>query len=417
MAKKDVLPIYDEIADCIRKHPNQFTYNELLLKYKNITKEGLQKALSRRGVNNLIVHQEERDRISSSTLKGQPMVSKKEITEVTRLEVKIKQLTDQLVLSKKKETALKTDLLATERALGDALGLASHKPKTFKITAVGDKEKKAATAVALLSDVHCEEIIQASKVNYLNKHNPDISKKRLTRFFQLLVKFIRLHRRDSNIDNLVLWLGGDFFTGSESHGTPVAFGDSEAVLFAQDMIVSGIKFIREQMPELKIHIVGSVGNHSRKNQTKPINTAKEQEISLEWIMYHTIRQIFADDENLTFQFDNSYHSYVKVYDKTIRFNHGHLGFRYNKGLAGIHGPLWKAISETWDNQIAADLTCIGHYHSWTPASLARPYMVNGSTIGLSPYGAFFGNEPPSQMMFLVHRRYGFIEQTPLFVDS
>lgn len=342
--------------------------------------------------------------------------SKAELTNEARLESQLRSLDRSKREKDRKHRVLQDELAATQKALTAALEITNRKPNIFKIPSPRDRKRGEGTAVALLSDVHCEEIISASKVNYLNKHNPDISKKRVSKFFELLVRFIRVERQETEVNNLILWLGGDFFTSSESHGTPVAFPTSIAVMFAQDMICSGIKYLCEQEPNLKIHVVGSVGNHSRKESHKPVNQANEQELSLEWIMYHAIKQVFAGDKNITFQLDNSYHSYVKVYGKTIRFNHGHIGWRYNQGLGGVHGPLWKVISQTWDNQIAADLTCCGHYHTLTPASLGRPYMVNGSTIGASPYGISYGYEEPAQMFFLLHSKYGVVGQRPLFVD-
>jgi hypothetical protein len=113
---------------------------------------------------------------------------------------------------------------------------------------------------ALLSDVHCDEIVPKHKVNNLNEHNPEISKRRIARFFGLLIKFLRIERHECDVDRLVLWLGGDMFTSSESHGTPVAMDTMDAVEFAKEMIVSGIKFILEEEPKLQVHVVCSVGN-------------------------------------------------------------------------------------------------------------------------------------------------------------
>ena len=134
-------------------------------------------------------------------------------------------------------------------------------------------------------------------------------------------------------------------------------------------------------------------------------------------MYHSIRALFKNEKRITWTLDNSYHSYVQVYDKRIRFNHGHLGWRYNMGLGGVHGPLWKVISQTWDKQMKADLTICGHYHTLTPASIGRPYMVNGSVIGVTPYGMQFGYEPPAQIYFLVHNKYGIVNQRALYVSE
>ena len=106
-----------------------------------------------------------------------------------------------------------------------------------------------------------------------------------------------------------------------------------------------------------------------------------------------------------------------MYEKVLRFNHGHLGWRYNDGLGGVHGPLWKVITQKWDKQIKADLTICGHYHTYTPAARGRGYIVNGSTIGAAPYGIHFGFEDPAQAFFLIHNKYGVVGQRPLLVNS
>jgi len=292
-----------------------------------------------------------------------------------------------------------------------------YKPTIFQMKATPQSNSGEATAFMLLSDVHCDEIVKSSKVNGLNEHNPEISKRRVATVFDRALRFIRVDRHETKVDNLVIWLGGDFFTSSTMHDASCAFPPIIAVMFAQDLIVSGLTFLLQEESKLKIHIVVSVGNHSRlSGSSKPVSTSEEQEHSLEWMMYHAIAAIFRGEKRVTFQMDNSYHSYLKVYDKTVRFCHGHMGFRYNDGMGGVHGPLWKVISQRWDKQIPAHLTCIGHYHTYTPASLGRSYIANGSTIGVSPYSLSFGAEPPCQAYFLVHSKYGIVGQRPLFAE-
>jgi len=406
-------PLGDPIEQFLKRHPNKHTVKDVCVKFK-ISGDSVRGIIGRRSLKHLV-----KPDFKQSPLKEEgPMArkSKAEVTAEARLEsqLRAKQRDKQDV--DKKYRALQDDNAKLEKALADALQIMNTKPNVFKIKPQTQKSHGTSTVVALASDWHVDEIVPKHKVNYLNEHNPDIAKRRAIKFFDLLVRFIRVEREETHIDQLVLWLGGDFYTSSESHGTPVAFDTMTAAMFAQDLLVSGIKFILEQEPELKIHLVGSVGNHSRMDKKSNVNIPREQELSIEWMMYHSIKQIFEGTPNITVQLDSSYHSYVQVYDKTIRFNHGHLGWRYNQGLGGVHGPLWKAISQVWDNQISADLTCTGHYHSWTPASLARPYMVNGSNIGVSPYGANYGYEQPAQMFFLIHSKYGIVGQRPLLVD-
>ena len=333
---------------------------------------------------------------------------------VARLESQLRGSTKEKRDADKKYRALQDELLKTQRALGQALEIRGHTPIVHEIKR-STTTRGGATAIALASDWHVDEIVDQRKVNGLNKYNPDIARERAWRFFDLVLRFIGVDRQESTVDNLILWLGGDFFTSSLMHDATVAMPAVEAAMFAQDLLASGLTFLHTNEPKLKIHLVCSVGNHSRiTGSLKPVNVAIEQELSLEYMMYHALKMRFPQ---FAWTIDNSYHSYVKVYDKILRFNHGHIGWRYNDGLGGVHGPLWKAITQRWDKQIRADLTCCGHYHQSIPAGRSRPYTVNGSLIGPTPYSLSFGNEPPIQNYFMVHGKYGIVAQRPLLVGG
>ena len=334
-----------------------------------------------------------------------------------RLEGQLRAKSNALKSTDKKYKMIQDDLEKANNALSNALQVMAYKPTIYEMQPSVNTKSGNATAFLLLSDIHCDEIVPRHKVNGLNEHNPEISQKRVALVFDRALRFIRVDRHETNVDEMVIWLGGDFFTSSTMHDASVAFPPIVAVMFAQDLIVSGLSFLLQNEPKLKIHVVTSVGNHSRlSGSAKPVNQSSEQEHSLEWMMYHAVKAQFAQEKRISFQLDNSYHSYLKCYGKTIRFNHGHIGWRYNDGLGGLHGPAWKAITQRWDKQIRADLTCFGHYHQYTPASLGRPYVCNGSTIGVSPYSISFGAEPPAQAYFLVHSKYGIVGQRPIFAE-
>ena len=325
------------------------------------------------------------------------MATKPNVKAEARLESQLRAKSNALKQTDKKYKVLQDELEAANNALYNALQVMVYKPTIHKMRPSPITKSGEATAFMLLSDVHCDEIVQKSKVNGLNEHNPDISKKRVATIFDRCLRFIRVDRQETNVKSLVVWLGGDFFTG-EMHEASTAMAPIIATMFAQ---------------------VCSCGNHGRQyGSMKPVNQSSEQEHSLEWMMYHAVKAKFAHEKRITFQMDNSYHSYLQVYGKTIRFNHGHLGWRYNDGMGGVHGPLWKIISQKWNHQVKADLSICGHYHSYTPAALSRPYIVNGSTIGLSAYSMSFstGVEPPSQAYFLVHSKFGIVGQRPLFAE-
>jgi len=348
------------------------------------------------------------------------MVTKptKSVKAEVRLESQLRAKSNALKSTDKKYHALQDELEKTQTALANALHVMAYKPTVYEMKPTPNSKTGQATAFLLLSDVHCDELVPKHKVNGLNEHTPEISQKRVATVFDRCLRFIRVDRHETEVNSLVVWLGGDFFTSSTMHDASVAFPPIVAVMFAQDMIVSGLTFLLQNEKKLTIHVVCSVGNHSRlSGSAKPVNQSSEQEHSLEWMMYHAIKAKFANEKRVTFQLDNSYHSYLKCYGKTIRFNHGHIGWRYNDGLGGVHGPFWKVISQKWNNQIFANLSVSGHYHTFTPAALGRPYIVNGSTIGVSPYSLSFGKEPPVQAYFLVHSKYGIVGQRPLFAEG
>ena len=317
----------------------------------------------------------------------------------------------------RKYKSTQDELAKTQKALELALQVMRHQPSVTKINAHVTAKNGSATVVAMASDWHIDELIPKNKVNGLNEYTPAIAKKRALKFFELLVRFIRIDRHETQVENLVLWLGGDFFTSSTMHDAPCAYPPVVAAMVAQDLLMSGIQFLLHAEPKLKIHIVGSVGNHSRlSGSSQPVNVAIEQELSLEWMMYHAIKSQLASESRVTVQLDNSYNSYVKVYGKTIRFAHGHQGWRYNDGLGGVHGPYWKYITQKADKQVQANMSVCGHYHTYTPAAQGRCYTVNGSLIGATPYSLAYGFEEPCQGYFLVHSKYGIVGQRPLFVD-
>jgi len=284
----------------------------------------------------------------------------KQLTAEARLESQLRAQSTSTKELERKYKALQDQHHKTEVALAQALHVMKYTPNVYDISAKDSRTRGSGTVVALLSDWHCDELVPKHKVNGLNEYNPDIAKRRATTCFELILRFIRVDRAETEVNNLVLWLGGDFFTSTLMHDAHCAYPPAVACMVAQDLLTSGIAFILHNEPKLKIHIVGSVGNHSRMSGSgQKVNQALEQELSLEWMMYHAIRQYFLNEKRVTFQLDNSYNSYVKVYDKTIRFNHGHMGWRYNDGLGGVHGPYWKWITQKADKQIRADLSACG----------------------------------------------------------
>ena len=269
-----------------------------------------------------------------------------------------------------------------------------------------------ATAFALASDWHVEEVVKPEMVSGKNEYNPDIARKRATLYFQRVAKLVQKERQDVTINNLVLGFLGDFISGNihEELLENCALEPIRAIMLAQELLGGGIRFLLDNT-DLKLTVVCHSGNHGR--ITKKVHVSTESGNSLEYGMYHNLRQLFANEKRVTFVVAEGYFTHLKVYDSTVRFHHGH-SIGYGGGVGGILIPLLRAIYQ-WNLTEPATVDCIGHFHQYTPH---RRAIVNGSMIGYSPYAQWVkgGFEPPTQAFFLIDKKRGLTVQIPILLD-
>lgn len=289
------------------------------------------------------------------------------------------------------------------------IGLQEH--ETAPIAIQGHNfHRREATLVALASDWHVEEVVKPETINGLNAYNPEIAEIRSEIYFSKLLWELRNARTGQSQDygfdihNIVLWLGGDLISGyiHEELLESNAMSPIQATLLAERLISSGIQTILEQEPDLhQLTIVCSYGNHGRTTQKRRHSTAAAN--SFEWNMYKHLEKLFANEPRVKFIIADGSHTYLQVYDWTIRFHHGD-DVKYGGGVGGLAVPLRKAI-DSWNVSKHADITCIGHYHQLLDESFA---VVNGSLIGYNAYAQSIKArfEPPRQGLFLICRDEG-----------
>lgn len=296
--------------------------------------------------------------------------------------------------------------------LDAALSLAAATLDPIKIDVSGGGESEA-VAFAIASDWHVEERVEAATVNGLNKYNLEVAEYRAKKFFERALRMVKKEQQDVKIETLVLALLGDFITGRihEENLETCDLRPMDAILFAQRLVYSGIKFLLENS-DLKLVIPCRPGNHSR--ITKFVHAATEDGNALETLMYASLAQQFAGEERVTFEIQPSYHCILDVMGHTVRLHHGHA-IKFGGGVGGLHIPLRKAIAQ-WNMTQRAELDILGHWHSYSAST--RNYIVNGSLIGISPYGIRIraDYEDPIQAFFLLDRARGVTVQIPLLVD-
>ena len=272
-------------------------------------------------------------------------------------------------------------------------------------------KKNSATAIVLLSDWHVEERVDAETINGINEYNPEIAKSRAENVIKNSLKLVNKEREHSDIEDLVLWLGGDFITGyihpeleESNYMSPI-----EAIMFVQSLLLSALNFYQESGNFKRIIVPCNIGNHGRIHQKPRVSTANKN--SYEYMMYHQLKNANTKAE---FIIPEGMYTYLSLYDKLFRFCHGdHIKFQ--GGIGGLTVPLVKAMMRA-DMQKKAYYNFMGHYHQLWEAT--NNTMVNGSLIGYGAYAQKIGAspEPPMQGLRIMDSKRGLTAKFPIFCD-
>ena len=313
-------------------------------------------------------------------------------------------------LNRKYQEALKTietqeSQLATIQSLRSGLDTILIEPKQGSGTSEG-------TVVAVASDWHIEENVGA-EVGGLNVYNVEIAEKRATKFFQSLLRLVRLLQQDIRIDNLVLALLGDFVTNDIHDAENAEVNEllpTHAIVKAQNLIISGIEFLLANS-KLNILVPCHSGNHARTTKTTRFTT--ENGHSLEYLMYLHLASYFRHEPRVQFIIPPGMHSYVDIYGQVLRFHHGHA-VKYGGGVGGIYIPLNKSVAQ-WNKARRADLDVLGHFHQLRDGG---NFIVNGSLIGYNSFALSIkaDYEQPKQALFLMDKRRGRTCTWPILVN-
>jgi hypothetical protein len=268
------------------------------------------------------------------------------------------------------------------------------------------------TAVALFSDVHCEERVEAGDTPTGNTYSLAVSDVRIGRFFAAVEWLIRKERTATTIRDVVCWLGGDLMSG-QIHDENVETSELAPIptlLWLYPRIVDGLRRLAEDPETENILVPCSYGNHGR--DTKTCRFARGAHHSYEWGMYQRLADEFRDHPKIRVYTDTSEHQYVQVYDYSLHFHHGHR-VNYGGGVGGITIPINKAVAQ-WDRVRRCDYHHFGHFHQYIDTGNV---VVNGSVIGYNSYamGIKASPEPPQQAFYVLDSKRGKTAKSPIWV--
>ena len=308
--------------------------------------------------------------------------------------------------SEVKELTERLDRAARRTALRNCLaGAPELRPR--QRTAGGKRE---AVAVVMVSDLHLEETILSGAVNGLNSFDLAAADRRMLRLADAIAWEISLERHAFEINQMVLWLGGDIITG-EIHEDLLAsngLGLSKAVRFARQQL---IRLIRSVLAlDVDLTVVCNDGNHGRLDKRQRVATRVDN--SMEAVLYDSIAEAFEPEKKARFVLPEGILTYQKILSTMVRFTHGDA-VKYLGGVGGILIPINKAVAQ-WDKSIHADHTIMGHWHQ---RLTTRRVSVNGSLPGYGAYSLWIKAEPepPQQGLLLIDSKRGVCHPKDLWV--
>lgn len=288
--------------------------------------------------------------------------------------------------------------------------------ETYRIRPSQPSGTSEATVVVAASDWHSEELVGPELGILRNRFTPKECKVRAERFFQKAHRLTNLLAKDIKIDTMVLALLGDFITNSEMHdgdnAENCAFPPMVALDKVQEHLASGIDFLLAESKRTLV-IPCHSGNHAR--TTRKVRFSAENGHSVEYFMYKSLAKHCAKyGDRVQFIIPEGPHSYLRLYDKTVRFQHGHM-VKYGGGVGGIYIPVNKAIAQ-WNKAAHADIDIFGHFHQ---NIFAPNFICNGSLIGYNGFALSIkaDYEPPIQALTLFDRKRGKTCMWPIYVGG
>jgi len=337
-----------------------------------------------------------------------------QIREVVLAEQRARNASESKTMLERKYKLVIAELEDAQRKLDIFTMVGYQAVKPIDIKPRLSKSKGEAVPVLVWSDWHCEEEVKPRTVSGKNKYTLAIAQSRATRVVQSSLKMMQEDAKDVTINDVAVFLIGDFITGNihEENVENAQLEPAYAIAFATDLLVSNINFLLANT-EWNYTFYCKVGNHSR--ITSKVRASTEEGNSLEYGLFGQLVREYKDNPRVRFHIEPSYFSIVNILGTRVRYHHGHA-VAYGGGIGGLHIPLRKKI-KSWNETGRANFDIMGHYHGFTENSTLK-YMVNGSLIGYNAYAERIGCvlEPPIQGYCLIHKKYGVTRLTPIFAE-
>ena len=260
--------------------------------------------------------------------------------------------------------------------------------------------KRHGIANLMLSDLHLDEVVKPSQMNFRNAYDRKIALFRMQRTFEKAIEQTRDYFTGVTYDGLGLWLGGDIFSGNIHEELK---NTNEAPILASlefwiDPFIAGLLMLADHYGH--VHIPSVVGNHGR-NTYKPIMKNRVED-NFDWFFTRCLYRALRHDKRFTWSIPETADVIVQQYNTKTLMTHGDQ-FRGGAGVSGIYTPISLGMFRKSKNYAAMDdaydYAVMGHFHTYV---IGSNWLINGSMKGFDEYASIsnFGFEVPQQAMWI-----------------
>jgi predicted phosphodiesterase len=242
-----------------------------------------------------------------------------------------------------------------------------------------DKKKRDMTTEHMLTDLHYGKLT--------DEFNYDVARQRMQKLSEVTLGEFDRYSKLYNIEQSIVFLGGDIIEGATIHGTESRMG-SEAG--NADQIKNAIYSLYEDylVPVLsyghKVKVVAISGNHDRDGQYKTYSNPGKENFT--WVIYHTLKHLckVAGFKNVEFVIPEGVYHIEEVYGSKVLYEHGDNikgqtknGYESHMAKRGVQ------------NDCLIDFFRVGHIHERKEYGRGR-IIVNPSLPGQDSYSEING---------------------------
>lgn len=276
-------------------------------------------------------------------------------------------------------------------------------------------DSKDVSVCSVWGDWHIGEKVNSEEMEGFNCFDYSVANKRVNTYMDKLLDWVKLHRKNYNVNEWVILVVGDMISG-QIHGELLATNEWPCAVQAEkagELIAKAISAGAPHFKKVRVEFV-TADNHSRTTEKTPCKNAGTN--SWGYMVSSVAKLNLRDHKNVEFNSHNVIEAVIKIQGKRYLILHGD-GIKGQSGIPfyGIQAKVGKeALARMrMDDEKKFDTLIMGHFHQ--PAKMVN-WIMNGSLSGSTEYDHKAGRHcPPCQIAFFVHPKWGEFDFTEFWL--